>query len=190
MRIRSPFAGAFTALILLLGYLGLSKLQISAVNDKVLHFVAFFALTISFYWILDTTRRRALNGTFLFVTLFLGIASEFLQAALPNDRNFDPIDIGANIAGSALALLLNTLYHRRMLDRKRKRKLEGYGLVAGDGQDDLELGEGGSAEREIGADGAAREGEEEEEDDAGAWDEIGGESLDEDESGKGVGSGK
>ena len=102
--------------------------------------------------------------------LALAVGSEFLQAALPNGRNFDPIDIVANLVGTSLALTLCGWYHKRMLERKRKRKLQGYGIVAdGEGEQDVELGEGGSSSQEMGVVA-------EDEDDGGgeAWDDIGG----------------
>ena len=75
----------------------------------------------------------------------MGIGSEIVQALLPNDREFDPYDILANVVGSALALALCSWYHRRMLERKRKNKH--YDIVPGDeldeeaeGERDLELG--------------------------------------------------
>ena len=66
MRIRYPFAGqllshatwkaiqhvdifnlgVFVLILIVLGYLRLTTLQISAINDKVLHFLAFFLLTV------------------------------------------------------------------------------------------------------------------------------------------------
>ena len=59
-----------------------------------------------------------------------------------------------------------------MLERRRKRKLEGYGIVPGvEGEDNIELGEG-SGVREMGA-----EGGHDEEDEDGAWDEIGGSEV-------------
>ena len=99
--------------------------------------------------------------------LVLAVASEFLQAALPNGRNFDPIDIVANLVGTSLALTLCGWYHKRMLERKRRRKLQGYGVVAdGEGEQDVELGEGGSSSQEMGVVA-------EDEDDGGeAWDDI------------------
>ena len=119
-------------------YLGLSSTQVPQVNDKALHFVTFFTLTLLFYWILDTTRRRVFNLTLLIVTGILGLGSEALQALLPNGRLFDPVDIAANILGSLMALGLCTVYHKRMLDRRRKAR--GYGAVPQDGEGDLELG--------------------------------------------------
>ena len=120
-------------------YLGLSAIQVPQVNDKFLHFVTFFVLTLLFYWILDTTRRRSLNLTLLVVTGLLGLGSEALQAILPNGRQFDPIDIPANVLGSLLALGLCSMYHKRMLERRRRAK--GYGSVPQDGDEgDLELG--------------------------------------------------
>lgn len=164
MRIRLPFAGKFIQrehppstdyvltslfrlavfflLLLLAGYAGLTSLQIDVyVNDKVLHLFTFFALTVAFYWIVDTNRRRTLNLTLIICTICLGVGSEFLQNFLPNGRDFDLYDILANVVGSLAALGLCSLYHKRMVDRKRKRKQ--YNVVPGeDTGEDLELGEG------------------------------------------------
>ena len=49
------------------------------------------------------------------------------------------MDIAANVAGSLAALGLCTIYHKRMLDRKRRRK--GYGSVPQEGEEDVELGQ-------------------------------------------------
>ncbi|KAK1248434.1 hypothetical protein MKX08_006654 [Trichoderma sp. CBMAI-0020] len=141
MRIRLPFAGIFLLLLLLAGYAGLSTLQLgSYVNDKVLHFVTFFLLTVVFYWIVDTSRRRTLNMTLLVCTVILGIGSEFVQSFLPNDRDFDLYDIVANIVGSLLGVGICAWYHKRMLERKRQRKH--YDAVPGEDAEDVELGEG------------------------------------------------
>ena len=159
-------AGAFLFLTLAAAYLGFSALQIPQVNDKVLHFIAFFLLTIAFYFILDTTRRRVLNLTLLVVTFSLGLGSELIQGALPNGRNFDPIDIAANVVGSLAALGLCSVYHKRMLERKRRKK--GYGVVPQEGEDDLELGG-----QEVGVVNTH--------DDDEAWDDMGEESGEGDE---------
>ncbi|KAH8151658.1 uncharacterized protein LAJ45_04280 [Morchella importuna] len=142
MRIRAPFAGAFCAFTLLAAYLGLSEIQVP-VNDKFLHFITFFILTLCFYWILETSRRRIVNFTLVICTLIGGVGSEFLQSAATS-RQFDPFDILANLVGSVGALLLSTWYHKRMLERKRQAKK--YQLVpgedAGEGEEmeDLEAG--------------------------------------------------
>lgn len=52
-------------------------------------------------------------------------------------RQFDPILIAANLLGSLAALGLCSVYHKRMLDRKRQAR---YGLVPQEGEEDLELG--------------------------------------------------
>ena len=93
------------------------------------------------------------------------MVSEVVQALLPNDRVFDPIDIAANVLGSFAALALCAWYHRRMLERRRRRKLQGYGIV--EGEDDVEVGEAGSGRQELGVVA-------EEDDDEGgeAWDDI------------------
>lgn len=52
-------------------------------SDKALHFIAFFLLTLTFYWILETSRRKVLQLTFTIITLGLGAASEIVQGLLP-----------------------------------------------------------------------------------------------------------
>ena len=114
-------------------------MQIPQVNNKALHLLTFFLLTVAFYWILDTTRRRALNVTLLVVTVLLALGSEALQSLI-TVHEFDPLDIAANVLGSLLAVGLCTFYHNRMLERKRKAR---YGLVPQEGDDeveDLEMG--------------------------------------------------
>ncbi|KAK4218430.1 VanZ like family protein [Rhypophila decipiens] len=150
MRIRLPFAGLFFLLLFIAGYAGLTSFQVNAlVNDKVLHLVTFFLLTLVFYWIIDTNRRRTLNLTLVVCTLGLGVGSEVLQALLPNGREFDLFDVVGNVVGSLAGLGLCSWYHKRMLERKRVRKH--YNAVPGedgeedvglDEQEDLELGEG------------------------------------------------
>ncbi|KAI1185511.1 hypothetical protein F5B17DRAFT_407565 [Nemania serpens] len=180
MRIRLPFAGIFFVLCLLAGYAGLSSLQLDqVVNDKILHALTFFILTVVFYWVIDTTRRRTLNLTLLVCTLILGIGSEFVQGFLPNGRNFDLNDIVANLVGSLAGLALCSWYHQRMLERKRQRR---YSTVPGDEPGDLELGEG-LADQEEGITGAdteqahARTLEEE----VDNWDENAQDNWDEDD---------
>ncbi|EAS32775.3 VanZ domain-containing protein [Coccidioides immitis RS] len=160
MRIRYPFAGAFLVLLLLSAYIGLtphneSKPGDSTIppslqpNDKFLHFVTFFILSIAFYWILDTTRRRTLHLTIAVCTLVLGIGSEIVQSLIPNGRSFDPFDILANIVGSLGAVGLCTWYHKRMLERRRKSRF-GNLMNDGDGGDDIELGVNSTHDTELG----------------------------------------
>lgn len=52
-------------------------------SDKVLHFVAFFFVTVTFYWVLDTNRRKVVQVTFAVCTLGLGLVSELVQSLLP-----------------------------------------------------------------------------------------------------------
>ena len=167
----SSLTGAFCLLVLLSAYVSVTPPKIPQVNDKILHFLIFFLLTVTFYWILDTTRRRTFNLTLVLITFCLGLGSEVVQALLPKDRTFDPLDIAANLVGSLSALGLCTLYHKRMLDRRRAKK--GYGVIPQDGEErDLELGEGVSSRQESGVI--------EEQDEV--WDDMGG-----DESGDGDG---
>ena len=169
--------GAFLFLLATAGYAGLTSLQLeSYINDKALHFLTFFILTTTFYWILDTSRRRTLNITLLVCTAFLGLGSEVLQHFLPNDRTFDAYDIVANIVGSLAAVGLNSWYHMRMLERKRLAKH--YQAVPGDEDADLELGEGVGAQEEGFVTGAATRTVEEEVDN---WDENVEDAWDEEE---------
>ena len=75
----------------------------------------------------------------------LAVGSEVAQGLLPNDREFDPWDVLANVLGSLAALGLASAYHRRATDRRRRVK---YSSLAEDGLegDDLELGEGANGE--------------------------------------------
>lgn len=133
--------GAFLLQLLVAGYLGLSSVQLGQyVNDKVLHFLAFFSLTVNFYWIFDTNRRRIINMTLIVVTVVLGVGSEFVQSALPNDRDFDLYDIVANLVGSFAGLGLCLWYHKRMSERRRQKKV--YNALPGDDDADIELGQG------------------------------------------------
>jgi len=139
MRIRAPFAGTFVLLLLAAAYLGLSTIQINVINDKVLHFFTFFLLTLCFYWVVEASRRRALNFTLVVCTVVLGVGSEVVQGFVPNDRSFDFYDILANIVGSLAALGICSWYHKGMLERKRRAKQ--YHILTGDEEGgDVELG--------------------------------------------------
>lgn len=179
--------GIFFLLCLLAGYAGLSSLQLDTiVNDKVLHLVTFFLLTVAFYWIIDTNRRRTLNLTVVVCTLCLGVGSEFLQGFLPNGRDFDPYDIVANLVGSLAALGLCSWYHLRMLERKRLRRQ--YNAVPGEEDGDLELGEGLLPQEEgvMPGNGSDRGTTLEEEVDN--WDENAVDAWDEDEAETDIGN--
>ncbi|KAH9819886.1 VanZ domain-containing protein [Teratosphaeria destructans] len=196
IRIRQPFAGLY--IIATAAYLGLSTQKIPQYgqSDKGLHFITFFLLTITFYWILETSRRRVINLTLIVCTAGLSIGSELVKAFLPYGRDFDPFDVLANVVGSALALGLSSWYHKRMLERKRKNKH--YDIVPGGegGEDelgrDVELGEAAGehslSEQETGkvdvkgagqADGGAKPNVTEELDN---WDENEEDNWDEDPS--------
>ncbi|RMZ75525.1 hypothetical protein DV738_g5414, partial [Chaetothyriales sp. CBS 135597] len=147
MRIRFPFLISFIVILLLSSSLGLlphSALPSTPENvpqhsDKALHFVAFFALTATFYFILDTARRRVLHLTLVVCTLVLSVGSEVAQGLLPNDREFDPWDVLANVLGSLAALALATSYHKRAAERRRRAKFSA--LSQDDIVDDVELGQ-------------------------------------------------
>lgn len=169
MRIRFPFLFAFIALLLLSSSAGLlphSALpsapdnvrdRIPANTDKVAHFMCFFALSATFYFIFDTSRRRILHLTLIVCTLVLGVGSEVAQGLLPNDRTFDPWDVLANVLGSLGALGLANAYARRAAERRRRAK---FAALLGEG-DDLELGEGpgiGEANGDLGGPSAQESG--------------------------------
>lgn len=112
-------------------------------SDKFLHLLTFFALTAVFYFVIDTTRRRVLHLTLFVCTFALGVGSEVIQGFLPNDREFDPWDVLANVVGSLAALGFASAYHKRSLERRRKARysaLTGEGI---EGEEDIELGESG-----------------------------------------------
>ena len=153
MRIRFPFLISFFILLLISSSLGLlphsslpqvpeaGKKYIPPQSDKALHFLAFLFLTSTFYFILDTARRRVLHLTLFTVTLCLGVGSEVVQELLPNGRNFDGWDVVANVVGSLVAVGLANMYHKRAAERRRKAKFSA--LLGEDvgGEEDLELGE-------------------------------------------------
>ncbi|KAK9362954.1 hypothetical protein V1527DRAFT_456776 [Lipomyces starkeyi] len=138
MRIRKSFAAAFVLLLLLSAYLGFAPIDVQ--YDKPVHFLVFFTLTTLFYWIVDTTRRRLINATIIVCILLGGIGSELVQSFVPY-RAFDIFDIVSNVIGASVALALSSLYHKRMLERKRAQK-----YFAVQPQDPaLELGETGES---------------------------------------------
>lgn len=151
---------AFVLLLVISSSLGLlphSSLPTSPVtapphSDKALHFVSFFLLTATFYFILDTSRRRILHLTLVICTLVLGVGSEVLQGLLPNGRDFDAWDVLANVLGSLSAVGIAGWFHRRSADRRRRAKYAS--LASAEGEEDLELGEGGGALGTSGANGS------------------------------------
>lgn len=71
--------------------------------------------------------------------MILSVGSEVAQGLLPNDREFDPYDVLANVLGSLAALGLATSYHKRSIERRRRAK---YSALTGEGvEDDVELGD-------------------------------------------------
>lgn len=75
----------------------------------------------------------------------MGVGSELVQGFLPNGRTFDPYDILANLVGSLAATGLASLYHKRMLDRRRQHKYSTLATEGEEGEDDVELGVGPGA---------------------------------------------
>lgn len=169
MRIRFPFLIAFIAILLLSSSAGLlphSALPAAPDNvrdkippntDKVAHFLCFFALTATFYFILDTARRRVLHLTLIVCTVILAFGSEVAQGLLPNDREFDLWDVLANVLGSLAALGMANAYHKRAAERRRRAKFAA--LLGEGGEDDVELGTGpGVANGDVGGPSAQETG--------------------------------
>lgn len=84
----------FAVLLIASAYLGLSNTKLPSYkqSDKGLHFITFFLLTLCFYWILETNRRRNLQLTLFVCPVVLGVGSEIAQGLLPVsvcwDRHF------------------------------------------------------------------------------------------------------
>ncbi|KAI5790659.1 hypothetical protein DFH27DRAFT_570804 [Peziza echinospora] len=156
MRIRTPFAASFAGLCLISAWLATTHYRPPFINGKVLHFTTFFALTVCFYWIFETSRRRVVNFTFFSITIGLSIITELGQSILHTERPFDAYNIAANVLGSGLALLLMQWYHKRMLERKRSGSQSRYQPLstADDATEfeapDLEAGGGGQSAAERG----------------------------------------
>ena len=77
-------------------------------------------------------------------TFALSLGSEVIQGVLPNDRDFDPWDVLANVLGSLMALFLATAYHKRSIERRRRAKYSNLTDPLMEPNEDLELGDGGN----------------------------------------------
>ncbi|KAL9053199.1 MAG: hypothetical protein Q9162_004930 [Coniocarpon cinnabarinum] len=98
-----------------------------------------------------------------------------------NDREFDYLDIVSNIVGSLLGLGLCTVYHRRMLERRRASKP--YHTVSGDeeaGPSSMELDENMSRQESGVTSSGQRESTIDEE--LENWDENAADEWDEEET--------
>lgn len=80
--------------------------------DKILHVSAYFFLTFS--W-LFTLRNKVKNKGIMFAVFLYGIAMEFLQGWLTNNRQKDIYDVIANSFGILLAMLLFGIFHKYYL---------------------------------------------------------------------------
>lgn len=111
------------------------------------------------------------------------VHTEANPCSCKNGREFDYLDIVANVAGSGAALAICAWYHRRMLERKRASKR--YGALTGDeeaavdGEHDIELGSN-LGPQESGVTDARREPTIDEELDN--WDENEADDWDDDET--------
>lgn len=87
---------AFAVLCALSAYLGFADVHFG--HDKALHLVTFFALSLVFYWAIDTSRKRSINLSIIVCMGVMGVGSEFAQ-------NFSPVRSCPN----ALVFFLNLL---------------------------------------------------------------------------------
>jgi hypothetical protein len=70
------------------------------INDKVMHFTAYFALMVWFAGLYPRAKHLRVAGALL----FLGIALDVLQGTATTTRNFELLDIAADAVGIAAAL--------------------------------------------------------------------------------------
>jgi len=94
-----------------------SSLKDVRVSDKVIHFIAYFLLALS--WLLVFKKNKKVLKTSLFVAVSIiiyGIVIEALQNILTEVRTAEVADILSNSAGVVVAtLLFNYLLKKRML---------------------------------------------------------------------------
>lgn len=162
------FVGTTMVLALVMLWLGLTTRRIG-VNDKLLHFIFFGLLTLSWYLIWDKTGSNNGIGTrnlrtghplkvwleshqweVSTVVLFaLGsIFSEFFQTFVARNRPFDQGDIWANWFGTAVGFSVGVWCRRRWERREEFRRL--YRVERGRMDEDEEEMEG-IEERDIGS---------------------------------------
>lgn len=126
MRIRYPIAGLFVLGCVFAAFLGFrSDSPVTSNRDKLLHVALFFMLTVLFYWSIDTHRKRAVNITLVVCCFCASIGSEALQHFITRaSRKFDIDDIAANLIGSLFATVLSSLYHGRLMERRKRARYE------------------------------------------------------------------
>ena len=92
--------------------------KVSLINiphkDKVAHFVFYFVFTLlwsKYFRSLHRDGKKARFMVFLFAVAW-GILIEFCQLVLTEQRSAEVFDAGANIAGSAVAIIAIWLYRK------------------------------------------------------------------------------
>ena len=92
--------------------------KVSLINiphkDKVAHFVFYFVFTLlwsKYFRSLHRDGKKARFMVFLFAVAW-GILIEFSQLVLTEQRSAEVFDAGANIAGSAVAIIAIWLYRK------------------------------------------------------------------------------
>ena len=107
LTLRYPYVWLSLGWLLVIGVIVGSLLPASiireitpAVNDKIEHFTAYFAMMIWFAGLYPRAKHLRVAGALL----FLGIALDVLQGTATTTRNFELLDIAADAVGIAAAL--------------------------------------------------------------------------------------
>ncbi len=80
--------------------------------DKILHASAYFSLTLSWLFALRNNTKKKWIGMPLFL---YGVAMEFLQESLTDNRQKDIYDVVANSFGILLAIILFDVFYKYYL---------------------------------------------------------------------------
>ena len=107
--LRYPYVWASVGWVLVIGVIAGSLLPgpviqeiTPAINDKVEHFTAYFALMVWFAGLYPRSKHPRVAGALL----SLGVALDVLQGIATKTRTFDLFDILADAVGIAVALAL------------------------------------------------------------------------------------
>ncbi|KAJ1507300.1 hypothetical protein HMI54_001876 [Coelomomyces lativittatus] len=103
-----PWLLALMIWVFFLCVLGFTKLQLEfMINDKLLHFTAFFIFYFLLFECTHLEFKWKLWGAF-FIGISASIMSEFIQGLL-SYRTFDPNDIYANLSGTTVSFFISVI---------------------------------------------------------------------------------
>jgi len=152
IRLRPWFLVFTCVIMILLAFLGFTNFSRALpLNDKLLHFICLGVATGVFYFIFDVEedarriwfwRRSPLIFTGVVCFFLGGFISEVVQSSLPQYKEFDFMDVVANLLGSSIGLYISynlELYyrHRREISRLY-RPLNMDAMSDEEDEDDLE----------------------------------------------------